>query len=478
MKLKFDVSSGEYEIIHTILRDCLTEAYGVWVFGSRAKNQVKYNSDLDLAIEYSSKIDKKILRKIKFELEESKLAFNVDVLDLNGVSEAFKKIIRKEMIEFPMEYKKYVPKLRFGEFDGEWVEKKLGDALKIGSGKDYKHLSKGDIPVFGTGGYMTSVNDFLYDGDSVCIGRKGTIDKPMFLSGKFWTVDTLFFTHSLNNTVPRFIYPLFQKINWKKYNEASGVPSLSKKTIEKIKVFIPSLNEQQKIATFLTAVDQKIEKLTKKEKLLVDYKKGVMQKIFSQEIRFRGDDGEIFGDWVERKLGEVCEFTQGVQIPFSEQVLEQKDGYIRYLYIRDFFTSEFTTYVKDIYPSKIIYEDEIMMVNTGNTAGKAYMGSTGILSNNCFKITFNKDIIHNKFLFLFLTSNFTQRKIQSFFNSGGQPHLGHKNIALVTIFLPSKEEQTKIANFLSSIDKKIEQVNSQIDESKCFKKGLLQQMFI
>ena len=66
-----------------------------------------------------------------------------------------------------------VPKLRFREFEGEWVEKFIGDILKIGSGKDYKHLDKGDIPVFGTGGYMTSVNNFLYDGDSVCIGRKG-----------------------------------------------------------------------------------------------------------------------------------------------------------------------------------------------------------------------------------------------------------------------------------------------------------------
>ena len=132
-----------------------------------------------------------------------------------------------------------VPKLRFKEFSGVWEDKLIGQILTVGSGKDYKHLSTGDIPVYGTGGYMLSVNDYLYDGESVGIGRKGTIDKPIFLTGKFWTVDTLFYTHSFKNSVPKFIYSIFQRINWKLYNEASGVPSLSKSTIEKIKIFIP-----------------------------------------------------------------------------------------------------------------------------------------------------------------------------------------------------------------------------------------------
>ena len=74
-----------------------------------------------------------------------------------------------------------------------WRTVKIGELLRIGNGKDYKHLSIGKIPVYGTGGQMLLVNDYLYDGESVCIGRKGTIDTPMFLKGKFWTVDTLFY---------------------------------------------------------------------------------------------------------------------------------------------------------------------------------------------------------------------------------------------------------------------------------------------
>ncbi|MCC7068476.1 MAG: restriction endonuclease subunit S, partial [Burkholderiales bacterium] len=138
--------------------------------------------------------------------------------------------------------KALVPRLRFPEFReaGSWEAIQLGKLFSIGSGKDYKHLSAGDIPVYGSGGYMLSVNDFLHDGDSVCIGRKGTIDNPMFLTGKFWTVDTLFFTHSFQRCLPKFIFSVFQNTDWLKHNEAGGVPSLSKANIEKLQTAIPS----------------------------------------------------------------------------------------------------------------------------------------------------------------------------------------------------------------------------------------------
>ena len=151
-----------------------------------------------------------------------------------------------------------VPNLRFPEFSGEWENCQIANILSIGSGRDYKHLEKGNIPVFGTGGYMTSVNECIYDGETTFIGRKGSINKPFYYNGKFWTVDTLFYTHSFNKTTPKFVYCLFQTINWLRYNEASGVPSLSKDTIEKIKVFIPQLDEQRKISEMLSVIDERI----------------------------------------------------------------------------------------------------------------------------------------------------------------------------------------------------------------------------
>ena len=138
-----------------------------------------------------------------------------------------------------------------------WRTVRIGELLRIGNGKDYKHLGIGKIPVYGTGGQMLLVNDYLYDGESVCIGRKGTIDTPMFLKGKFWTVDTLFYTYDFKDVLPKFCYYLFLQINWKLYNEGTGVPSLSKSTIENIKVKIPSLEQQKKICSILDCYEHK-----------------------------------------------------------------------------------------------------------------------------------------------------------------------------------------------------------------------------
>ena len=154
----------------------------------------------------------------------------------------------------------------------------IGDVLKIGSGKDHKHLNIGTIPVFGTGGYMLSVNDWLYEGESVCIGRKGTIDNPFFVDGKFWTVDTLFYTYDFNGVLPKFCYYLFRTINWLQYNEASGVPSLSKSTIERIQIRIPCMDEQAKAVQVLDGVEMEI---TCRRKLLNLYK-SIKQYLISQ----------------------------------------------------------------------------------------------------------------------------------------------------------------------------------------------------
>ncbi|CAN0574958.1 unnamed protein product [Ectocarpus sp. 12 AP-2014] len=167
-----------------------------------------------------------------------------------------------------------------GQDYADWEIKELGKVLKIGSGRDYKHLSEGAIPVFGSGGVMTKVNEFLYDGESVGIGRKGTIDKPVFLTGKFWTVDTLFYTHSFRGVLPKFIFYVFNTINWYSFNEASGVPSLSKRTIDKIEVNIPCMEEQTKIANFQSALDAKIAQVDHQIEKTTAFKKGVLQRMF------------------------------------------------------------------------------------------------------------------------------------------------------------------------------------------------------
>lgn len=174
------------------------------------------------------------------------------------------------------------PQFRFAEFegDGDWEVKTFEELFTIGNGRDYKHLSEGNVPVYGSGGYMRSVNEYLYDGESVCIGRKGTINKPIFLTGKFWTVDTLFYTHSFKDCIPQFVYLIFQKVNWLKHNEAGGVPSLSKTNLYKINVQIPLPSEQVKIVHCFNKIDGLIEAQKVKIKTLKKHKKGLMQQLF------------------------------------------------------------------------------------------------------------------------------------------------------------------------------------------------------
>lgn len=167
----------------------------------------------------------------------------------------------------------------------DWEVKSLGEMLKIGHGKDYKNLKSGNVPVYGTGGYMTSVNDFLYEGETVCIGRKGTIDKPQYHSGKIWTVDTLFYTYDFKSLNPKFLFYKFCLIDWLSMNEASGVPSLTAKNIEDIQISIPTEEEQTAIANVLSNMDKEIETLNTKLEKYRNLKTAMMQQLLTGKIR-------------------------------------------------------------------------------------------------------------------------------------------------------------------------------------------------
>ena len=137
-----------------------------------------------------------------------------------------------------------------------WEQRKLSTLVDVCSGRDYKHLSEGSIPVYGTGGYMLSVSEALsYDRDAIGIGRKGTIDKPYVLKAPFWTVDTLFYAVPGHPECLSFIHDVFQSIDWKKKDESTGVPSLSKEAINDTDVMVPEIDEQIVIGDFFAQID-------------------------------------------------------------------------------------------------------------------------------------------------------------------------------------------------------------------------------
>jgi len=364
-----------------------------------------------------------------------------------------------------------VPAIRFKEFDGEWYKRKIREILTIGSGKDYKHLEPGNIPVYGTGGLMAKVNTAIHSGKTVFIGRKGSIDKPFYYDGDFWTVDTLFYTHSFQETDPYFVYGLFQKINWYKHNEASGVPSLSKTTIGSLVVDLPSLPEQQKIASFLSAVDEKIQQLTKKKALLADYKKGVMQQLFpstgsgqrSGQLRFKDANGKAYPDWEDTLLGDCLKYVQPTKYLVSSTE-----------YDNSFETPVLTagkTFVLGYTDEKEnICTDYPLIIFDDFTTASKYVDFPFKAKSSAMKLLLAKEGVDVKFMFE------AMQNIK--FEVGGHGRHWISIFSQLIVSVPSINEQQKIATYLSRIDTKIEAVNNQITQTQTFKKGLLQQMFV
>ena len=341
-----------------------------------------------------------------------------------------------------------VPNLRFPEFQGEWVTYKIKDVLSIGNGRDYKHLNNGEIPVFGTGGYMTSVDECLYDGETTFIGRKGSINKPFYYNGKFWTVDTLFYTHSFNGITPKFTYCLFQTINWLKYNEASGVPSLSKDTIEKIKINIPGLEEQNKIAKLMFALDERIATQNKIIDKLQSLIKGIAQKI-------------VHSNKTNVHLSECVEC--------SSSTLQESDvcehgaypvyganGIVGYL-------DNYNTEGEAVY----IIKDGSGVGTVSYVTGKC--SATGTLNTLQAKEGYSLQYLY----YLLKVFNFEPYK-----TGMAIPHIYFKDYGKAKFFCPSYIEQLQYAQSLSAIDSKLLVEKNILTSLSMQKKYLLRQMFI
>ena len=175
-----------------------------------------------------------------------------------------------------------VPELRLEGFSGEWKTTSIGAVSALHNGRDYKHLGEGCIPVYGTGGYMASVDQALsHDKDAVGIGRKGTINKPYILRAPFWTVDTLFYVVPNQDTDLAFFYASVLQVDWMAKNTATGLPSLTSQAINSADISVPpTLEEQQAIGAVFTNLDQLIAAEAQYIASLKQAKTALLQRMF------------------------------------------------------------------------------------------------------------------------------------------------------------------------------------------------------
>ncbi len=416
-----------------------------------------------------------------------------------------------------------VPKLRFKEFKGDWEVKKLEDLLL------FKNGINATKEQYGKGVKFINVmdiinNDFIYH-DKI-IGCVDVTEKT-FEDNKVEYGDVLFQRSSETReevgqasvyvdknksaTFGGFIIrgkkigeynPIFMNfllktdLIRKDITDKSGGSTrynVGQDTLKTVAIQLPSISEQTKIADFLMTVDEKIAQLTQKCELLARYKKGVMQQLFSQELRFKDDDGRDFPDWKEKELGQITNYTKGFAFKSEDYQLSGT----RIVRVSDLNS---TTIKQDnqmifIDPLKVVdfgqyklNQNDIVITTVGSkpeliesAVGRGILilrENEGLLNQNMLKLNQSKDI-DNRFLFSQINSN---RYIDHIKNiqrgNANQSNITVKDLMKFQVFVPILQEQTKIANFLTILDEKITQTQTYLETVKQYKQGLLQQMFI
>ena len=367
-----------------------------------------------------------------------------------------------------MSKEQLVPKMRFEEFSKleGWKEYPLEEVIDVNNGKDYKHLGKGTIPVYGTGGYMTSVDEALsYKKDGIGIGRKGTIDQPYILQAPYWTVDTLFYAIPKIESNINFFYGIFKNINWQSKQESTGVPSLSKATINNVRISIPSISEQEKIGSFFKKIDQMIQLQQSKVNKVKDIKSAYLSEMFPKEgekypkKRFEG----FTEPWKEEYLGNLSSVTTGA---LDANAMNPTGKY-------DFYTSGIQKYRID---TPAFEGPAITIAGNGATVGYMHLADGKF---NAYQRTYVLTQFYavREFIYLEIGRKLPV-KIRQEARMGNIPYIVMDMLVDLTISLPSYEEQKEIAKFFENLDNQITNEEEKLAKLEKLKQAYLNDMFV
>lgn len=394
-----------------------------------------------------------------------------------------------------------VPKLRFSEFYGEWSQEKVGKLCdSIVPGRNKPTNFEGDIPWITTpdiehngiikyskkglniskeeakkvGSKIVPINSIVIScvgelGLSAISGKEIIINQQLHAFIPYESIHNKFLLYQLN----------LKKKYMDKVATKTAVPYMNKDNCNSIPIDFPSLPEQQKIASFLSAVDEKIQQLSRKKELLQKYKKGVMQQLFSGKLRFKDENGKDYADWEEKKLGNYLNYKSNRNKDFKVELVlsvSNKKGFIS----QDEQFDGYEVASKDLSNYKVVDKNDIAYnpsrINVGSIA-RLVNFERGIVSPMYIVFSLKKDLDPVFFENLYNTHLF-KHLIKIGCSGSVRDSLNFEDLAIFNFNFPSLEEQQNIANFLASINSKIENTNQQIIQTQNFKKGLLQQMFV
>ncbi|MBN1926518.1 MAG: restriction endonuclease subunit S [Prolixibacteraceae bacterium] len=401
-----------------------------------------------------------------------------------------------------MEKNKNRPELRFPEFEGEWKRKKLGDIGKVKMCKrvfSNETTANGDIPFYKIGTFGKEPDAFitkeLYEEyrnkfsfpkvGEILISAAGTLGRTVVYDGEpsyYQDSNIVWLDNSEILTYNDFLFYVYQIIQYE--SEGGTIQRLYNSIISNAIYYNPTLPEQQKIASFLTAVDEKLTALKKKKELLEQYKKGVMQKLFSQQIRFKpalseveGDDkGKEFPKWNYKHGNEIFDSISDKNHHSDLPILAitQEHGAIP----RELIDYNISVTEASVDSYKVVQKGDFIISLRSFQGGIEYSEYKGICSP-AYIILRPKISIDDRFYKYYLkTESYIKELNKKLEGIRDGKMISYKYFSEVKLPYPSIEEQTKIANFLTAIDQKINQCQQQIEQTTQWKKGLLQKMFV
>lgn len=413
------------------------------------------------------------------------------------------------------------PKLRFKDFNGDWFLKTLGDvsykpqygmnsaATEYDGENKYLRITdiKEDDNTFSFSKltspdgvlehkYLLKNGDLLFARTGASVGKSYLYNQK---DGKVYFAGFLIKFSLKESVIPYFIFTqtLSEKFNnWVITNSMrSGQPGINAEEYSKWQIAFTSKLEQTKIASFLSNVDEKISQLTQKHALLSQYKQGMMQKLFSQQIRFKADDGSEFGEWEEKTLIDSVDtnikwsFTGG---PFGSNL--KSEDYtelgIRIIQLQNIgdgaFLNDYKIYTSHEKANELlscnIYPGEILISKMGDPVARCCIvpkhHDRYVMCSDGIRLVVDKKNYSSIFMFYQINYQDFRQSASDVSTGSTRKRIGLSDLKQLPIKAPCLEEQTKIANFLSAIDQKIEVVAEQIEQAKTWKKGLLQQMFV
>ncbi|MDT0645892.1 restriction endonuclease subunit S [Zunongwangia sp. F260] len=424
----------------------------------------------------------------------------------------------QELQEIEKQKTEAVPKLRFRDYSGNFQNQKLHDLIKeLNSGvsvnsEDFPIQSKTEAGILKTncvskGGFFAGENKKILSeelsrsrlnpkkGEIIIsrmntpqlVGESGYVNKDLqnlFIPDRLWQT---VIDHNRCNSRWLSYFLITNKVRHNLKAIATGtsgtMKNISKPNFLVMKVQIPSLPEQQKIASFLSAADKKIQQLSRKKELLETYKKGVMQQLFSQEIRFKDEDGKEFPEWEEKKLREIAAFSKGKGISKNDVSMDGETPCIRYgeLYTVYKETIDITHSKTNLLKKHLTLSEagDVIIPASGET--RIDIATASCVLQNGIGLGGDLNIIRGNFNGVFLAyylNGHLKNDIAKLSQGSSVMHLYSSQLKNLKLEIPCIQEQQKIAGFLSAIDKKFEAVSEEISQTQSFKKGLLQQMFV